>query len=190
MDKDNIISSLLELQLYTGIIWGGGKGYSFHHCLLWIFHIKHFNKLILSWERGWVFFRTENYNFPKFASLREWTKYFGRSWVWVGFFFAKIIFSFLRSRSCHHLLTDLERAERMDPKKFVCPCNGTIPVQCAETLPELYPAWATESSWSLPNQSGWEKSAGPSQRVSHRHFRERECGRVFTYCTRALNLHS
>lgn len=105
-------------------------------------------------------------------------------------FFEKIIFSLLRSRSCPPLPTYLEHAERMDPKKFVCPHNGTVPAQPAEALPELYPAQAPESSWKQLSQPGWEKSAGPSQRVIHRYFRERECGRVFTYCSGALNLHS
>lgn len=92
----------------------GGKGYSVHHRLLWIFHIKHFNRSILSWGSG-CFLELKIIIFPKFSSLREQTKYSGGGGVGnlgcFGFIFSEIIFSFLRSRSRHHLLTYFEHGE-------------------------------------------------------------------------------
>lgn len=97
--------------------------------------------------KGGEFFRAETYNFQKFASLKEWTKYLqcGGS-VWVGLFVFvcfKITCSFLRSRSCC-LLTYFKHAERVGPKKCVHPHRHIIPVQCAEELAKLYPAQETE----------------------------------------------
>lgn len=69
-----------------------------------------------------------------------------------------------------------EHAERVNPRNSVCPGSAANP------------AWfvGLHHETSLDG----EKSSGPAQRVSHGHFRERECGRAFMYFTGALNLHS
>lgn len=98
----------------------GGKGYSVHHRLLWIFHIKHFNRSILSCGSGCfselkiIGFR--NWKLSFFQNFPVWENKpniwgGGRNLGCFGFVFSEIISSFLRSRSSHHLLTYFEHGE-------------------------------------------------------------------------------